>query len=189
MVNAKRSKLEQESRFNHHNHGGGGHHGGGGGHYGNERDDGNGGGRRKREESERLNHILLFTVLNPMYPITTDVLHTISSSHGSVLRIVVFKKHGVQAMVEFDSIESAKRAKENLHGADIYSGCCTLKIDFAKPSKLNVYKNDMDSWDYTNPNLSSREGRSGPLLQEPRYGSGMNICCKSKYKCLNEGIL
>ena len=57
------------------------------------------GGRRKREESERVNHILLFTILNPMYPITTDVLHTICSTHGQVLRIVVFKKHGVQAMV------------------------------------------------------------------------------------------
>jgi heterogeneous nuclear ribonucleoprotein L len=61
-----------------------------------------------------------------------DVLHTISSTYGQVLRIVIFKKHGVQGMVEFDSIESAKRAKESLQGADIYSGCCTLKIDFAK---------------------------------------------------------
>ena len=35
-------------------------------------------------------------------------------------------------MVEFDSIESAKRAKVNLHGCDIYSGCCTLRIEYAK---------------------------------------------------------
>lgn len=34
----------------------------------------------------------------------------------------------------FDSIDCAKRAKDSLHGADIYSGCCTLKIDFAKVS-------------------------------------------------------
>ncbi|CAL8111478.1 unnamed protein product [Orchesella dallaii] len=69
-------------------------------------------------------------------------------------------------------VEAAKRAKESLHGADIYSGCCTLKIDFAKPSKLNVYKNDSESWDYTNPNLgTSKEGRPGPLLQEPRFGT------------------
>ncbi|XP_021944186.1 heterogeneous nuclear ribonucleoprotein L isoform X2 [Folsomia candida] len=165
---AKRSKLDDETR-NHSSH----HQnqpswnnmdnedGGGGG----------GGGRRKREESERVNHILLFTILNPMYPITTDVLHTISSPHGKVERIVVFKKHGIQAMVEFDSIDCAKRAKDSLHGADIYSGCCTLKIDFAKPSKLNVYKNDNESFDYTNPNLGvSKEGRPGPLLQEPRFG-------------------
>lgn len=37
-------------------------------------------------------------------------------------------------MFTFDSIETAKRAKESLHGADIYSGCCTLKIEYAKVS-------------------------------------------------------
>nr|CAD7392741.1 unnamed protein product [Timema cristinae] len=35
-------------------------------------------------------------------------------------------------IITFDDVESAKRAKEALYGADIYSGCCTLKIDFAK---------------------------------------------------------
>lgn len=34
----------------------------------------------------------------------------------------------------FDSLEAATRARENLNGADIYSGCCTLKIDYAKVS-------------------------------------------------------
>uniref|UniRef100_A0A1B6DH03 RRM domain-containing protein n=1 Tax=Clastoptera arizonana TaxID=38151 RepID=A0A1B6DH03_9HEMI len=87
--------------------------------------------RRKRPE-DKPNHVLLFTIINPMYPITVDVLHTICSPIGQVLRIVIFKKNGVQAMVEFDSIETAKRAKENLNGADIYSGCCTLKIEFSK---------------------------------------------------------
>ncbi|KAJ0170606.1 hypothetical protein K1T71_013977 [Dendrolimus kikuchii] len=33
---------------------------------------------------------------------------------------------------KFESVESATRAKEALHGCDIYSGCCTLKIEFAK---------------------------------------------------------
>lgn len=35
-------------------------------------------------------------------------------------------------MVEFDSIDSAKRAKHALNGCDIYSGCCTLRVEFAK---------------------------------------------------------
>lgn len=35
-------------------------------------------------------------------------------------------------MVEFDSIEAATRARDNLNGCDIYSACCTLKIDYAK---------------------------------------------------------
>ncbi|XP_017072637.1 heterogeneous nuclear ribonucleoprotein L isoform X13 [Drosophila eugracilis] len=106
--------------------------------------------RRKRPETTRPNHILLFTIINPFYPITVDVLHKICHPHGQVLRIVIFKKNGVQAMVEFDNLDAATRARENLNGADIYAGCCTLKIDYAKPEKLNVYKNEPDtSWDYT----------------------------------------
>lgn len=130
---------------------------------------------RGGNEEEKVNHVLLMTVLNPAYPITVDVIHTICSPNGQVLRIVIFKKNGVQAMVEFDSIESAKRAKQSLHGADIYSGCCTLKIEYAKPARLNVYRNDNDSWDYTNPphNSSSNKtpDRPRPLLQEPSFGS------------------
>ncbi|XP_073987246.1 heterogeneous nuclear ribonucleoprotein L isoform X10 [Rhodnius prolixus] len=127
--------------------------------------------RRKRPESEP-NNVLLFTIINPVYPITVDVLHTICTPNGQVLRIVIFKKNGVQAMVEFDNIDTAKRVKEALNGADIYSGCCTLKIEFAKPNKLNVYKNDMDSWDYTQPAIEKQESqhRQAPLLQEPRFG-------------------
>ncbi|XP_067204695.1 heterogeneous nuclear ribonucleoprotein L isoform X1 [Linepithema humile] len=147
--------------------------------------------RRKREDNNKPNHVLLFTIINPVYPITVEVLHTISAPSGQVQRIVIFKKNGVQAMVEFDSVESATRAKETLHGADIYSGCCTLKIDFAKPTKLNVYKNDAESWDYTTPALdqlvnnsaaahhgssthkndATGNGRPAPLLAEPRYGA------------------
>lgn len=64
-------------------------------------------------------------------------------------------------MVEFDSVQSAQRAKASLNGADIYSGCCTLKIEYAKPTRLNVFKNDQDTWDYTNPNLSGQGNPDG----------------------------
>ncbi|XP_059162334.1 heterogeneous nuclear ribonucleoprotein L-like isoform X1 [Physella acuta] len=126
------------------------------------------------EDARPPNHILLFTILNPQYPITVDVMHTINGPYGQVQRIVIFKKNGVQAMVEFDNVESAKRAKQSLNGADIYSGCCTLKIEYAKPTRLNVVRNDSESWDYTNPALGGKEppgGRGQPLLQEPRFGS------------------
>lgn len=134
---------------------------------------------KKPTEPEKPNHILLFTIFNPNYPITCEVLHTICSPVGKVLRIVIFRKNGVQAMVEFESLDAARAAKESLYGCDIYSGCCTLKIEFAKPSKLNVYKNDLDSFDYTNPNPGKPSGpdsihqtlHSGPqrpvLLKEP----------------------
>ncbi|XP_050555909.1 heterogeneous nuclear ribonucleoprotein L isoform X4 [Spodoptera frugiperda] len=125
--------------------------------------------RRKREPPARPNHILLYTIINPAYPITVDVIHTISTPHGQVQRIVVFKKNGVQAMVEFESVESATRAKEALHGCDIYSGCCTLKIEFAKPERLNVFKNDQDSWDYTHMDYGSG-GPPPPGMMKDRHG-------------------
>ena len=87
-------------------------------------------------------------------------------------------------MVEFESLDAAKTAKDNLFGCDIYSGCCTLKIEYAKPTKLNVYKNDADSFDYTNPNpgktanqeQSMQAQSTGPqrpvLLKEPLVARG-----------------
>ncbi|NXH49119.1 HNRPL protein, partial [Dicaeum eximium] len=90
------------------------------------------------DDARGVNNVLLFTILNPIYSITTDVLYTICNPCGPVQRIVIFRKNGVQAMVEFldaggfDSVQSAQRAKASLNGADIYSGCCTLKIEYAK---------------------------------------------------------
>ncbi|KAM7398588.1 hypothetical protein PAMA_006476 [Pampus argenteus] len=109
------------------------------------------------DDTRSVNNVLLLTIINPIYPITTDVLYTICNNCGPVQRIVIFRKNGVQAMVEFDSVQSAQRAKASLNGADIYSGCCTLKIEYAKPARLNVFKNDQDTWDYTNPNLSGHD--------------------------------
>ncbi|XP_061638093.1 heterogeneous nuclear ribonucleoprotein L-like isoform X1 [Phyllopteryx taeniolatus] len=110
------------------------------------------------DDSRSVNNVLLLTIMNPIYPITTEVLYTICNNCGPVHRIVIFRKNGVQAMVEFDSVQSAQRAKASLNGADIYSGCCTLKIEYAKPTRLNVFKNDQDTWDYTNPNLGGADG-------------------------------
>lgn len=74
----------------------------------------------------------LDTHFDPHFVSIQDVIHQICSPQGKVLRVVIFKKNGVQAMVEFDSVDSARRAKLNLHGCDIYSGCCTLRIEYAK---------------------------------------------------------
>ncbi|XP_785931.3 heterogeneous nuclear ribonucleoprotein L isoform X2 [Strongylocentrotus purpuratus] len=121
---------------------------------------------RPGENDSEANNVLLMTVVRPKYRITTDVIHTICKGFGNVLRIVIFKKNGVQAMVEFDTVQSATHAKQNLHNCDIYSGCCTLKIDFARPKTLTVYKNDGETYDYTNPGLNAAaQGRA--LLDDP----------------------
>ncbi|KAG7254951.1 hypothetical protein CRUP_020924 [Coryphaenoides rupestris] len=103
------------------------------------------------------NKVLLLSIQNPLYPITTEVLHTVCNPMGSVLRIVIFKRNGIQAMVEFESVQCAQKAKAALNGADIYAGCCTLKIEYARPARLNVIRNDSESWDYTKPHLLRRD--------------------------------
>ncbi|XP_060796862.1 heterogeneous nuclear ribonucleoprotein L-like isoform X2 [Neoarius graeffei] len=111
------------------------------------------------------NKVLLLSIQNPLYPITTDVLYTVCNPIGNVLRIVIFKRNGIQAMVEFESVQNAQKAKAALNGADIYAGCCTLKIEYARPSRLNVIRNDNDSWDYTKPFLVRRERGKGRQRQ------------------------
>lgn len=123
----------------------------------------------KSDNESNVNHVLLITVINPHYPITCDLIHQICNTYGKVNRIVIFKKNGIQAMVEFDNVESAKRAKAMLYGCDIYSGCCTLRIEYAKPTRLNVHKNDNESFDYTNPNLGSGCGSEAGSGQDDQH--------------------
>uniref|UniRef100_A0A669PK25 Heterogeneous nuclear ribonucleoprotein L like n=1 Tax=Phasianus colchicus TaxID=9054 RepID=A0A669PK25_PHACC len=101
------------------------------------------------------NKVLLLSIQNPLYPITVDVLYTVCNPVGKVQRIVIFKRNGIQAM----------KAKAALNGADIYAGCCTLKIEYARPTRLNVIRNDNDSWDYTKPYLGRRDRGKGRQRQ------------------------
>lgn len=48
---------------------------------------------------------------------------------------------------------ATQAAKNALHGQNIYSGCCTLHIDYSKLNTLNVKYNNEKSRDYTNPLL------------------------------------
>ena len=69
-------------------------------------------------------------------------------------------------MVEFESADAAKTAKENLHGSDIYSG--KLKIEYSNRSKLNVYKKDSNTYDFTDPNL----GKGFDMNSTDDYSTG-----------------
>uniref|UniRef100_A0A4W5NMC8 Heteroous nuclear ribonucleoprotein L like n=1 Tax=Hucho hucho TaxID=62062 RepID=A0A4W5NMC8_9TELE len=112
------------------------------------------------------NKVLLLSIQNPLYPITTDVLYTVCNPIGSVMRIVIFKRNGIQAM----------------------------------PTRLNVIRNDNESWDYTKPYLVRRErgkGRQAILGEHPSsYGdNGYGSHCpllplpgNSRYKLSSHDI-
>ncbi|VDM44557.1 unnamed protein product [Toxocara canis] len=122
-------------------------------------------------ESEHPSRVLVLSISNVHYPIDVNVIHQICVPYGVVNRIAILRH--MQALVEFDTEESAKKAKRAINGADIYYGCCTLKVEFAKvvfimimlntspiftsserfdelrPGKVKVSTNNHLQWDYT----------------------------------------
>jgi len=96
------------------------------------------------------NKIILVTILNPIYNIDVDTIYKVCRASGDVHKIVIFERgHVVHALVEFKDIKTAKEAKSSLHGCNIYSDGCTLKVEFARQEQLNVQRNDDKTWDFT----------------------------------------
>ncbi|NXL94052.1 HNRPL protein, partial [Alectura lathami] len=75
------------------------------------------------DDSRGVNNVLLFTILNPIYSITTDVLYTICNPCGPVQRIVIFRKNGVQAMVEYPSGRGSPGTAPSVGGGASPWGC------------------------------------------------------------------
>jgi len=104
----------------------------------------------RKDEKLPPNHILLITVLNAKYPINVEVMYKVCSIVGAIRRIVCFERNTViQGMVEFETLESASKARSSLHGCDIYNNCCTMKVEYSKMESLKVRENGPMSWDFT----------------------------------------
>ncbi|GLT67451.1 hypothetical protein SLA2020_397610 [Shorea laevis] len=119
------------------------------------------------------NRILLVTIHHMLYPITVDVLHQVFSPHGFVEKMVTFQKSAgqllqvFQALIQYQSRQSAVAARTTLQGRNIYDGCCQLDIQFSNLDELQVNYNNDRSRDFTNPNLpTEQKGRSS----QPGYG-------------------
>lgn len=48
--------------------------------------------RGRHNDAEKANRILLVTVQNPTYPVTTDLVHSIFKGYGTVEKVVIFVK-------------------------------------------------------------------------------------------------
>eukprot|EP00736_Rhodelphis_marinus_P012874 Rmarinus@m.10728 len=127
--------------------------------------------RRDGSLSQGSNRVLLFNILNPSYEITTDVMYQVTSTYGKVLRIVVMKKTGVQALVEFETAQQAAAAKAALEGHNIYEGCCTMMITYSTLRELTVRTNSSRTRDYTNPSLPTGSITSSSMAA-PSAASG-----------------
>uniref|UniRef100_H2Z4Y0 RRM domain-containing protein n=1 Tax=Ciona savignyi TaxID=51511 RepID=H2Z4Y0_CIOSA len=107
------------------------------------------------------NHVLRAVIENMLYPITLDVLHTIFSKFGVILKIITFTKSSqFQALIQMADALQSQTAKLSLDGQNIYNGCCTLRIEYSKLSALNVKFNNDKSRDYTRNDLPTGEPTS-----------------------------
>eukprot|EP00117_Sycon_ciliatum_P030876 scpid90865/ scgid3648/ Polypyrimidine tract-binding protein 2; Neural polypyrimidine tract-binding protein; Neurally-enriched homolog of PTB; PTB-like protein len=110
-------------------------------------------------------NVLHILIDNMIYPVTLDVLHTIFSKYGTVLRIITFTKNGqFQALVELSDSHSASTAKLALDGQNIYDRCCTMRIDSSKLATLTVNSNTDRQRDYTKPDVSDNVTTVRPVL-------------------------
>nr|KYP50582.1 Polypyrimidine tract-binding protein isogeny 3 [Cajanus cajan] len=77
-----------------------------------------------------------------------------------------------QALIQYQSHQSAVMARSTLQGRNIYDGCCQLDIQFSNLDELQVNYNNDRSRDFTNPNLpTEQKGRPS----QPGYGDGGNM--------------
>lgn len=123
------------------------------------------------------NRILLISIQNPLHPVNPDVLNQICRRFGNVLRVVMMRRRGVQALVEFETVEVATQAKMALNNECIYEGCCQLKIEFSTAEKVNVkHNNDPETMlDFTMPMTVSAQSAGIPSSggwgqQQQQYG-------------------
>jgi polypyrimidine tract-binding protein 2 len=117
------------------------------------------------------NRILLVTINNAMYPITVDILYQVFGSHGIVEKIVIFTKtKGLQALIQYNNVQSATSAKESLNGQNIYTnGSCQLQIQYSNlQTELTVTANNDRTKDFTKPLPSIAPDVQAPGLQPVR---------------------
>ncbi|NXY60882.1 PTBP3 protein, partial [Callaeas wilsoni] len=104
--------------------------------------------------------VLRIIVENVFYPVTLDILYQIFSKFGYVMKIVMFHKNNqFQALLQYADATNAYYAKMSLDGHSIYTGCCTLHIDFSKLTNLTVKYNNDKSRDFTRVDLPFGDGQ------------------------------
>ena len=121
---------------------------------------------------------LLVTIHNPLYQITIEVLCAVFNKYDDtkcIEKAVIFQRRsGLQALIQFSSVESATKALHALDKKNIYRDCCTLQIQYSKQSELNIRENSEFSHDFISPNIPEHSSKGGilPLSNSVMLSSG-----------------
>jgi RNA recognition motif-containing protein len=87
----------------------------------------------KAAQTGGSNTVLRAMIQNMLYTVTLETIYQIFSRYGPVLKIITFTKNDkYQALIQMKDAQSAQSAKNALHCQNVYSGCCTLHIDYSK---------------------------------------------------------
>ncbi|KAH0668339.1 hypothetical protein KY290_030067 [Solanum tuberosum] len=118
---------------------------------------------------EPESNVLLASIENMQYAVTLDVLHTVFSAFGPVLKIAMFDKNGgVQALIQYPDVQTAVVAKEALEGHSIYEGgFCKLHISYSRHTDLSIKVNNDRSRDYTIPNVPMMNAQPPMMNSQP----------------------
>ncbi|KAH8864090.1 Polypyrimidine tract-binding protein 1 [Schistosoma japonicum] len=103
--------------------------------------------------------------------INHTILHKIFYRYGKILRIVTYLKNNqYHGLVEFGNHIHAFVAMLHLNGQNIYTGCCSLRVQFSKNrGPLEVRQESEKCRDYLNNPLTEEELLS---LRRPTAGGG-----------------
>eukprot|EP00128_Syssomonas_multiformis_P001855 Colp12_sorted_trinity150504_noHs@746 len=114
--------------------------------------------------------ILHVKILNAIYPIMLDVLHSVFSRYGPVLKIVTFTKNDTfQVLAQYENAQACRTAAAELEGKNLYANSCTFQVMLSKLDKLDVKYNNDRSRDYTNPLLPQGPFPVGGPANAPSY--------------------
>lgn len=132
------------------------------------------------------NHVLRVVIENMIYPVTLDVLNTIFSKFGVVLKIITFTKNNqFQALIQMGDAVQSQTAKLSLDGQNIYNSCCTLRVEYSKMTALNVKYNNDKSRDYTRSDLPSGEGPDGNNALQTVFAASSSALMPNPYQQSN----
>ncbi|KAM3247759.1 polypyrimidine tract-binding protein 2 isoform X1 [Capsicum annuum] len=126
---------------------------------------------------EPESNVLLASIENMQYAVTLDVLHTVFSAFGPVLKIAMFDKNGgLQALIQYPDVRTAAAAKEALEGHSIYQGgYCMLHISYSRHTDLSIKINNDRGRDYTMPITPMLNSQPSVLGQQPPLIGGPGV--------------
>eukprot|EP01022_Parablepharisma_sp_SALTPOND_P011009 TRINITY_DN1455_c0_g1_i1.p3 TRINITY_DN1455_c0_g1~~TRINITY_DN1455_c0_g1_i1.p3 ORF type:complete len:438 (+),score=48.75 TRINITY_DN1455_c0_g1_i1:51-1316(+) len=106
--------------------------------------------RLTHKEHSSPGKVLFIAFDKVKYPLTADLLFTSFMEFGEVRKVLIYNaKEAYYALLEMDSIESAKKVKDEFNGKDLFTGGNSMNITYSKTQNLEIKAQNDKCKDYT----------------------------------------